>query len=226
MKRTTKKDLTQGATLTITNREGLNIGTATLIRRRPSHYQNDNIPFVLKEKTNAVQDSTTQLWACERWEIEWVKHSYYRKGDRNCTEVCYFVGTRAQYPSFTDDIDTSKRYLILEEEGVVALNGEYISSCIKALKRVNKTFQADIIVYSHTPHKTRENFEINDTGLRIMGFLPTEFSFQEEIIQYLYTKDVEDYLILAGESLVDPTILKNTIQCGPQGLKIKQTKKP
>lgn len=218
-----KKDLTQGNTLEIHNREGKVIGIATLIRRRPSHFIQDGLPYSSKEKKNRKFDDTLSIWSFERWELEWVEHPYYRKGDRTCTEVHYHIENCINFNSMSDPIhadqETSGRLIFLEEPGVLSLGGLYQDHAFLALKAVKKKFRGELVLYTHTKLSLQEQLDIHD--MRVLTFLGTDVTYQEALNTYLYDMkdDIEDFMIISGDSSVRG--LPNTIQCGLRGLKRK-----
>lgn len=228
LRKPSKKDLVVGKTVEIYDGEGNLKGKAKLLRRKPSRFIQDDLPYIRYEKKNTTQQPTCYFWAQERWEVEWVEHNYYRPGDRNCVMVHYFLTMTTDYPSFVDintignkGVSLDGLFIFIEERGVLTLNGEaYSQEAVKALKRVKKAFNGEIIIYDHNPLQVKERWDIAKLPFRVFDFLSTEVSFEEAIANYLETTEWTDYTILAGESHVKNT---RTIQCDTsRGLILKK----
>lgn len=211
LRRPNKKDLQIGKEVDVYDRDGTLRGRAILIKRAPSRYVQDGLGYIKHESTNSTQEPTLRVWSYERWLIEWVKHNYYRTGDKTCTEIHYFVCVTTDYPSFVDINSTGNKglsgtdglYIFLEESGVLSIDGEnYTAEALRALKRVKKGFNGEIVVYGHSPHKTKGNWDINKVPYRIFDFLSNDMTFAEAIQDYLDRNEVEDYVILSGNSHV------------------------
>lgn len=230
LRKPTKRDLAVGKIVDIYDGEGVLKGRAKLIKRQPSRYVQDDLPYIRYEKKNNTQQPTCYFWAAERWLLEWVEHSYYRPGDRSCTMVHYFLTMQTDYPSFVDinnignkGVSIDGLYIFIEERGVLSLDGEtYEPEAIKALKRVKKAFNGEIVLYEHNQLQAKERWDLAKIPFRIFDFLDTEMAFEESIADYLDKNEWSDYTILAGQSKVNNT---RVIQCTSQGLRLKGTPK-
>jgi len=219
-----KKDIQVGEVVEIYNGEGALLGEARLIKRRPSRYRQDGLGYVKYQKKHHTGDEddippegqqapTLYIWASERWQVEWVKHAYYRPGDQNCVDVHYYVRTTTDYPSFVDmntlgnkGVSQDGLYIFIEENGVLTLDGEnYTEEALYALKRVKKACNGEIIMYHHSPSQLKERWELNKVQYRIFDFLPTHYSFARAIKEYIENlgeDTIEDYIIISGTSRV------------------------
>lgn len=229
-----KSEIRRGNTLEIINRAGETLGIGTLIDRCPSKLVQDNLPYVKNENRQGPKKKRStymHIWSYERWLVEWVSHSYYRKGMRTCVEVNYYVKTTTDYRSgfdinFGQECSEYNRYIFIEEQGVlVTEKASYPKIAVQALNRISKSFNGELVVYTHNKIQTREHFELNGVRKRILAFLDTErqstaleaidefteeqnfvdrnISFQEAIAEYVERVDAEDFLILAGNSHVE-----------------------
>jgi hypothetical protein len=220
--------LAVGKVVEIFDGEGKLKGKAKLIKRSPSRYELDHLPYVKYEKPNDTQEPTLYIWSSERWLVEWVEHSYYRPGDKNMTSVHYYWKTTTDMNSFVDvnsignkGVSQEGLYIFLEEDGVLMTDssGVYSTDAFKALKRVKKAFDGEIIIYTHNPSQVRIRWELNKIPYRILDFIHNEVPFDEAVQEYLRDVDFEEYMILTGVSTsIDPRAIK----CGKGGLKLKK----
>lgn len=209
-KRPAKKDLQCDNTISIRDRTGKEQGTAKLITRKPSRHKTDNLPICEFETKNDVQKDTMYLYSTERWLVEWVDHPYYRKGDKTCKDIMYYMGKFTDHPSYVDINLMGNRgappdsvVIFLEEDLVLTLDGEtYLPSALESLNRIKKGFNGEIILYAHSPYQVKERWELNKIKHRIYGFLPTDMSFSEAIAEYIESNDIADFLIISGRSFV------------------------
>lgn len=218
LRKPSRMDIQTDNIVPIVNREGKVLGTAKLIKRRPSRTIQDNLPYVREQvkRTSGDEDDipetgqkpTLYIWSYERWEVEWIKHGYYRPGDRTCTEVNFYECTTTDYPSFVDlntegnkGVNPSGLYVFLEEEGVLSLDQEsYEEEAIKCLRRIKRSLDGEIIIYTHNPIQVKLRWELHKMPYRIFEFLSTEKSFARQIKHFLSVNPVEDYVILSGQS--------------------------
>ncbi len=228
LRKPNKRDLQTGKVVEVYDRGGTLKGKAKLIQRKPSRYFQDGLGYIKLERTNKDQEPTLYIWAGERWLIEWVEHNYYREGDKTCTEIHHYICTTTDYPSFVDSSCTGNKglaateglYVFLEEGGVLTVNGtDYTPEALKALKRVKRACDGEVVVFSHNPLQVKEHWELNKVPYRIFDFLSADMTFGEAVQDYLDKNEVEDYIILSGDSYVRGD---RVIQTSPEiGLKLK-----
>lgn len=268
-----KRDIQVGKSVDVYDGEGTRRGRAKLIRRRPSRYKQDNLGYVKKQVKHCSgdeddvppEDSTTNkgpqkptlyIWSSERWEVEWEEHSYYRPGDRNCTEVHFYVCTTTDYPSFVDvntignkGVAAEGLYIFIEEEGVLPVeNGKYKHTAVKALERIKRSIDGEVVLYTHNPAQAKERWELSKIPFRIFDFLTdAEDALEDEeleentqetaikkyqtpyaraILSYVEKLDdqaIEDYIIISGVSrVIGDRVIQTDIK---KGLQLKQKSK-
>ena len=225
LRKPSKRDLVVGKVVDIFDGEGTLKGRARLLQRKPSHYQNDHLPYIRYEKKNDTQQPTCFFWASERWLIEWVEHNYYRVGDKSCTMVHYFhsMGTDldSRYDILKDGhkgIEVDGLFVFMEETVLeVGQDGIYTDDTIKALKRVMRAGNGALVIYAHSPLIVKERFELSKIPFRIFDFINTDITFQEGITDFLDRVDHDEFLVFTRDSVVN---LPNNVKC-PTGLKLK-----
>lgn len=235
LRKPAKKDIRSGNVVDIYNREGIREGKAELIRRAPSKYIADGLPYIRYDKSPDEDDSQCYIWSYERWLVRWVNHPRLRAGDRSTVEVNYFVKLARSAPSLYDNEitpqDTEIRLLFLELTGTLQINGGEVC-CVTDLNKVWRSFKKpDCILYVHNQLQARELFELHGVKARIAGFIdPKECSFEEGILSYLEEHTWQDFMVLTGDfdsklfkrqEIKDRTIRSNPIE----GLKWIKRKK-
>lgn len=234
LRRPAKKDIKSGSIIDIFDREGIREGKAELIRRAPSKYIQDGLPYIRYDKSPEEDDSPCYIWSYERWLVEWINHPRLRKGDRSTVEVNYFVKLAKAAPCMYDNEitpqETSIRLLFLELTGTIQLSGEVC--CVTDLNKVWRSFKKpDCVIFTHNQLQAKELFELHGVKARIAGFIdPKEFSFEEGILSYLDEHSWEDFLVLTGDfdskEFKHKEIKERTIRSNPnEGLKWLKRKK-
>jgi hypothetical protein len=204
------REIFVGSEVDVINREGVLQGRGKLIKRCPSRTTTDNLPYVKNEldsTDNKKREEYSHIWSYERWTVEWVRHPFYRPGERSCVEVNYYIHTRINHDSKYDihfpTQDTSNKYIFVEEEGVlITPRQEYPKPAVKALNKVHKVFGGDIVMYSYQQDDTRAKCEKHGVYPRILTFLNTSVTFEEAVAEYVETVDSKDFMILAGKSKI------------------------
>lgn len=209
------RDIYVGSQVVVINREGHILGQAELIQRCPSKTTTDNLPYVKNEldlepsckDRERKRETYAHIWSYERWMVEWLRHSYYPRGHRSCTEINYYVHTRINHDSKYDihfpPQNNYNKYIFIEEEGVlVTPTKKYPKPAVKALNKVHKVYGGEVIMYSSHPDVTRKQCREHGVYPRILSFLNTNTTFEESIAEYVETVDSKDFLVLAGKSKI------------------------
>lgn len=203
-----KRQVHEGSTIKIYDRAGQLQGRAKLLYRKPSKFVQDNLPYARHEKGNQVQNPTIWIWSYERWIVEWIEHGYYRPGDRNSTEVNYFVKIATNHPAQYDinnvAAEPTGRVIFLEEEGVLSKGGKYLPAAVKSLNKLAGRMRADIVVWTHDVKQVRDRFEIHGVKRRVIGYLDSRSCrFADCVQEYLETNEVERYVIVTGDTNIE-----------------------
>lgn len=209
-RRPRKKELYPGNIIDILDGEGNRKGRAKLIRRNPSKYRTDNLPYVRHEDSD-TDDSKCRIWSFERWLVEWVYHDRLQ-GKTDAVEVHYFIKVTSHANPVYDPMSiyatsSGVRFVFVDVEDVIESNGEFCTSCVLSLNKLWKSFKKpDIILYYHNQLRAKEQMTLHGFRGRIGGFIdPKEISLSEGIQGFLDLNECEDYLILTNqEATVDP----------------------
>lgn len=222
----------------ILTRSGDKRGTAVLIERKWSRYIQDDLPFVMQEKENPVNDSTCIIWSYQRWVIEWVDHPRLA-GRRDATDVYYYV--RMTTRQFEDNLDVSvttpfewyqtttdsevNPVLFMQIDGVLPVGApeedwqNYTS--VVLMEAIIENVEPIVVVHPKFNPSYRDNHYlykwIDDFTPSIAGH------WSDQIQAYVDFNEIDNYVILysrMGDLL--PKQKARSIKCGKDGLTEKR----
>lgn len=205
------KDIYEGATVDIINGEGVLQGRGTLLKRCPSRWKEDNLPYVKHERDSSghkKRGSYGYIWSYEKWQVQWISHHYLRSGQITCSEVHFFVHTRLNQDSLFDIHSPKKnkynQYIFLEEMGVlVSRRGEYTPSCVRAIHKIHKVYGGELVVYAKDHVRTRQKFVDSGIKPRILSFLNPEVTYEQGIAEFVEKVDTNEFVIFVGVSKIE-----------------------
>lgn len=209
----------EGAIIQVFNREGIDQGKATLLRKCPSRVSADNLPYVMHELEDVSnkrdpenkkprREKYSHIWASERWTVEWISHKYYRIGEKSCTEVNYYLRTSINFDSGYDINYTSKdnanKYIFIEEQGtLVTPSFEYPAHAVKALNKIFNVYGGELVMYANNQLTTRKKFLQHKVEPRIFSFLNYSDTFEGAIASYVEAVDTNDFVIVSGVTKIN-----------------------
>lgn len=200
------------------------VGTARLIRRRPS-YRPDNIPYVLQERQVKRGEPTCNIWSSQRWEVQWVTHPRRKAGEFEAIWVHFHVGLRKDVESevLVEKGGTRRsRTALLPRRKVVLfvdtdLLGDENSEAV--LKHLRQEVPATVILHASESHSKR---------LWVDGYTPDVQNalWTDDIQLWLDMHDNPDHLVIHGGIELLPTqtgFCCENLRC--ENLNIKYLKK-
>jgi hypothetical protein len=211
LRKPSKKEIIPGNIVDILDGEGNKKGKAKLIRRNPSKYRQDNSQYIKQEDDSRSDDSKCRIWSFERWVVEWVSHDRL-KGKTDSVDVHYFVKAAVHTSCGYDPMNvystsTGLRFVFIDVEDVIELDGEFCGECVGSLNKLWKSFKKpDIILYYHNQLKAKENLNLYGFKGNLGGFIdPKEHTLEDGIRDFLDINECEDYLILTNQEItIDP----------------------
>jgi hypothetical protein len=208
-----KKDIIPGNIVDILDGEGNKKGKARLIRRNPSKYKQDNLPYIRQESIpdsddhDAQDDTQGRVWSFERWVVEWTQHPRLQ-GQTDSQEVHYFVKAATHTSSVYDPmsirtVGSSFRVVFIDIPDVLEMDGEFCETCVDSLNKLWKSFKKpDVVLYYHNQLRAKEQLQLLGFKGKIGGFIdPKEIDMEQGVQDYLDINDCDDYLVLTNQQL-------------------------